>query len=58
MSIKSKIRNVLKIDPRTMRKLRKIVAPIRKVGIKKDFTIYSNNCWGGGDYMINSLCNI
>ncbi len=45
--IKAKLREILKIDPRTMRKLRKIVAPIRKVGIKKKFTIYSNNCWGG-----------
>ncbi len=55
--IKAKLREILKIDPRTMRKLRKVVAPIRKVGIKREFTIYSNNCWGG-DYMINSLCNI
>lgn len=50
MEIKSKIRNLLKIDPRTMRKLRKIIAPIRRIGIKKKFTIYSNNCWGGRLY--------
>lgn len=57
MSIKSKIRNLLKIDPRTTRKLRKILAPIRRIGVKKEFTIYSNNCWGG-DFMINFPLNI
>ena len=50
MSVKSKIRNLLKIDPRTTRKLRKILAPIRRIGVKKEFTIYSNNCWGGRLY--------
>lgn len=50
MSFKYKIKNLLKIDPRTMRKIRKIVAPIRRIGIKKEFTIYSNNCWGGRVY--------
>lgn len=50
MSFKNKIRNLLKIDPRIMRRLRKIIAPIRRIGIKKNFTIYSNNCWGGRLY--------
>lgn len=33
------------------RKLKKIIAPIRRIGLKnKDFTIISNNCWGGYIY--------
>ena len=50
MSIKSKIRSILKIDPRTMRKMRKIIAPFRRIGLKKKFTLFADNCWGGRLY--------
>lgn len=50
MSLKSKLRTLLKIDPRIMRKLRKVVAPFRRIGLKKQFTIFSDNCWGGRLY--------
>ena len=33
------------------RKIRKIISPIRKIGLKnRDFSIISNNCWGGYVY--------
>ena len=35
------------MTPSQRRILRKFIAPLRRVGIKKDFTILSNNCWGG-----------
>ena len=38
------------MDPRLNRKIRKIIAPFRRFGLKKDFTIFSNNCWGGRLY--------
>lgn len=39
------------LTPSRKRKLRKIVSPIRRIGLKnKDFTIISNNCWGGMVY--------
>lgn len=50
MSLKSKLRSVLKIDPRLMRKMRKLLAPFRRIGIKKKFTVFANNCWGGRLY--------
>lgn len=35
----------------TKRKIRKVISPIRKIGLKnKDFSIISNNCWGGFVY--------
>lgn len=57
MGLKTKLRKMLKIDPRVMRRMRKVLAPIRRIGLKKQFTIFSNNCWGG-DFMTNSLCHI
>ena len=50
MGLKTKLRKMLKIDPRVMRRIRKILAPIRRNGLKKQFTIFSNNCWGGRLY--------
>lgn len=50
MSIKSKIRKILKIDPRVMRRMRKIIAPLRRIGLKKKFTLFADNCWGGRLY--------
>lgn len=47
MNIKVLLSRVLKIDPRVMRRLRKITAPIKRIGLKKNFTLFSNNCWGG-----------
>ena len=36
------------MSPSTKRKIRKIIAPIRRAGLKnKTITIISNNCWGG-----------
>lgn len=38
------------------RKIRKFIAPIRRIGLKnKSFTIISNNCWGGVIYDIYGL---
>ena len=54
MELKAKLRKLLKIDPRVMRKMRKVLAPIRRIGLMKQFTIFSNNCWGG-DSMTNFL---
>ena len=40
----------------TKRKLRKIISFIRRIGLKnRDFTIISNNCWGGFIYDIFGL---
>lgn len=40
----------------TKRKIRKVLSPIRRIGLKnKDFTIISNNCWGGVVYDIFGL---
>ena len=50
MGLKLKLRKMLKIDPRVMRRMRKVLAPIRRIGLKKQFTIFSNNCWGGRLY--------
>lgn len=50
MGLKAKLRKMLKIDPRVMRRMRKVLAPIRRIGLKKQFTIFSNNCWGGRLY--------
>lgn len=38
------------MDPRLTRRIRKIFAPFRRNGLKKKFTIFSNNCWGGRVY--------
>lgn len=38
------------LDPRKMRKLRKIFSPFKRIGLKKKFTIFSDNCWGGRVY--------
>lgn len=35
------------MKPSTKRKIRKLLAPFRRIGIKKKFSIISNNCWGG-----------
>ena len=40
----------MRIDPRLTRKIRRLIAPFRRVGIKRKFTIFSNNCWGGRLY--------
>lgn len=38
------------------RKIRKILSPFRRIGLKNyDFTIISNNCWGGVVYDILGL---
>lgn len=50
MNIKQMIKKIVKIDPRLMRKLRKIFGPFRRIGLKKSFTILSDNCWGGRLY--------
>lgn len=50
MGLKEKLRKILKIGPRIMRKLRKIVAPFRRIGLKKEYTLFSDNCWGGRTY--------
>ena len=50
MGLKTKLRKMLKIDPRVMRRVRKVLAPIRRIGLKKQFTVFSNNCWGGRLY--------
>ena len=40
----------------TKRKIRKFISPIRRIGLKnKNFTIISNNCWGGYIYDIFGL---
>jgi uncharacterized protein (DUF1919 family) len=44
----SLLKNLL--TPTRKRKLRKIIAPFRRQGIKKRFSIISNNCWGGIQY--------
>ena len=44
------LKNILKIDPRLMRRFRKILSPFRRIGLKKNFTIFSDNCWGGRVY--------
>ncbi len=49
-SLKAKLGRILKIDPRLMRRMRKIVAPFRRVGLKKEFTLLADNCWGGRLY--------
>ena len=49
-SIRTFFANFLKIDPRLMRKMRKLLAPFRRIGLKKEFTLISNNCWGGRLY--------
>lgn len=56
MGLKEKLRKILKIDPRIMRKMRKIVAPFRRIGLAKKFTLFSDNCWGG-DFMTSSVFN-
>jgi uncharacterized protein (DUF1919 family) len=38
------------ITPRTKRKIRKIFSPLIRIGLKKEFSILSNNCWGGISY--------
>ncbi len=39
------------MNPHTKRKIRALIAPMRKIGLNnKDFTIISNNCWGGYIY--------
>ena len=38
------------LKPSTKRKIRRIIAPFRRIGLKKRFTIISNNCWGGIAY--------
>ena len=38
------------LTPSQRRKIRKIFSPIRRMGLKKKFTIISNNCWGGIAY--------
>ena len=39
------------MNPHIKRMLRKIVSPIRRLGLKnRDFSIISNNCWGGYIY--------
>lgn len=35
------------MTPSQRRILRKFIAPVRRSGIKRKFTILSNNCWGG-----------
>lgn len=47
---KARLGGILKIDPRLMRRMRKIVAPFRRVGLKKEFTLLADNCWGGRLY--------
>ncbi len=40
----------------TKRKIRKIISPFKRIGLKnKNFTIISNNCWGGIVYDILGL---
>lgn len=40
----------------TKRKIRKIISPFRRIGLKnKKFSIISNNCWGGYIYDIYGL---
>ena len=50
MAFKVFLSNLLKIDPRLMRKMRKITAPFKRAGLKKEFSCLSNNCWGGRLY--------
>ncbi len=40
----------------TKRKIRRIISPLRRIGLKnKTFTIISNNCWGGFIYDLFGL---
>lgn len=39
------------------RKIRKIISPVRRIGIKKQFTLISDDCWGGF-FMTKWACNI
>lgn len=50
MTLKERIKRLLKVDPRIVRRLRKIISPIRRIGLKKEFTILADNCWGGRVY--------
>lgn len=44
------------MDVHTKRKIRHLISPIRRVGLdNKDFSIISNNCWGGVIYDIFGL---
>lgn len=44
------------MDAHLKRKIRKIIAPFRRIGLKCfDFSIISNNCWGGYVYDIFGL---
>lgn len=39
------------MNPHIKRKIKAILAPIRRIGlINRDFSIISNNCWGGFQY--------
>ena len=43
------------LTPHQIRMCRKIMSPLKRIGIKKEFTIISNNCWGGRIYDILGL---
>lgn len=44
------------MNPHLKRKIRKLISPFRRVGLKNlDFSIISNNCWGGVIYDIFGL---
>ena len=44
------IYDFFKLTPHKKRIIRRIISPLRRIGIKKEFTIISNNCWGGRIY--------
>ena len=44
------------MNPHTKRKIRRVIAPFRKIGLKnRNFSIIANNCWGGFVYDIYGL---
>lgn len=40
----------LKLTPHRKRLIRKVFSPLKRIGLKKEFSIISNNCWGGRIY--------
>lgn len=47
------------MNAHTKRQIRKIISPFRRIGLKNfDFSIISNNCWGGGCCMMCTDCSI
>lgn len=48
--LKVLVRKMINPDPRLLRKIRKLFAPFKRIGLKKEFTIFSNNCYGGRLY--------